>query len=237
MHILYLVNEENSGPGVLQEAAEAEGATSDLIYTLEETDFVSGVARAIPEAHENYDALVVMGGIMGVYQEDEYPFIDKARKLMLSFHEAGKPVMGVCLGAQLMASAFGARVYKMGFEEWGFLPQTWEAAAKDDPLLNDATPELPIMQWHGDTFDMPNGAVRLATREGCPNQAFRMGDKSYAFQFHLEMTKEGIDLWMKLRAKEKDAPLDAMRAAAHLDALPGAQAFAKEVMRRWMRLA
>ncbi|MFZ3032851.1 MAG: glutamine amidotransferase [Parvibaculum sp.] len=236
MHILYLVNEENSGPGVLQETAEAEGATSDLIYTLEERDFMSGVARTIPEVHDNYDALVVMGGIMGVYQESEYPFIDKARKLMLSFHEADKPVMGVCLGAQLMASAFGARVYKMGFEEWGFLPQTWEGSAKDDPLLHDATPELGVMQWHGDTFDLPEGAVRLSTREACPNQAFRVGDKSYGFQFHLEMTEEGIDLWMKLRAKEKDAPVDAMRAAANLEALPGAQGFAREVMRRWMRL-
>jgi GMP synthase (glutamine-hydrolysing) len=228
MNILYLVNEVNSGPGVLLEEATARGATDIIVRTF--------AGEPVPASHEGYDGLVVMGGIMGVYQDKDYPFIDDTRALMRSFHKAGKPVMGVCLGAQLMASAFGARVYKMDFEEWGFLPQTWEAAAADDPLLFDARPEIGLMQWHGDTFDLPEGAVRLATREGCPNQAFRIGDKSYAFQFHLEMTAEGIDYWLRLRAREKDAAVEAMRAAANLAALPEAQAFARSVMRRWMAL-
>ncbi len=228
MHILYLVNEVNSGPGVLLEEATAQGAAHTIVRTFED--------EPVPANHEGYDGLVVMGGIMGVYQDTEYPFIEDARALMRAFHAADKPIMGVCLGAQLLASAFGGSVYKMGFDEWGFLPQTWDAAAKDDPLLRDVAQGLRIMQWHGDTFDLPDGAIRLATREGCPNQAFRMGAKSYGFQFHLEMTKATTDYWITLRAESHGADADVLRATTHVDALPKAQDFAKTVMRRWMGL-
>lgn len=229
MHILYLVNEVNSGPGVLLEEANARGATHTIVRTF--------VDEPVPVSPEGYDGLVVMGGIMGVYQDADYPFIENTRELMRAFHGAGKPIMGVCLGAQMLASAFGARVYKMGFEEWGFLPQTWEAAAGDDPLLRGTPQGLAVMQWHGDTFDLPDGAVRLARREKCPNQAFRLGTKSYGFQFHLEMTEATTDHWIKLRAQGEGAQADALIAATHIEALPAAQAFAREVMRRWMGLA
>jgi GMP synthase (glutamine-hydrolysing) len=228
MHILYLVNEVNSGPGVLLEEATAQGATHSIVRTF--------VGEPVPANHEGYDGLVVMGGIMGVYQDTEFPFIEDTRALMRAFHAAGKPIMGVCLGAQMLASAFGAKVYKMGFDEWGFLPQTWDKAAKDDPLLHDATPGLRIMQWHGDTFDLPDGAVRLATREKCPNQAFRIGAKSYGFQFHLEVTQATTDYWIELRAESQGKDAETLRTTTHAEALPAAQDFAREVMRRWMRL-
>tara|TARA_R110000868_G_scaffold11987_2_gene58356 strand:- start:257 stop:946 length:690 start_codon:yes stop_codon:yes gene_type:complete len=228
MHILYLVNEVNSGPGVLLEEAAQQGAAHTIVRTFAD--------EPVPERHEDYDGLVVMGGIMGVYQDTEYPFIEDTRALMRGFHAAGKPVMGVCLGAQMLASAFGASVYKMGFDEWGFLPQTWDAAAASDPLLKGTAQGLRIMQWHGDTFDLPDGAVRLATREGCPNQAFRIGDKSYGFQFHLEVTEAVTDYWIELRATSQGMDAGALRATTHAEALPAAQDFAREVMRRWMGL-
>ena len=228
MHILYLVNEVNAGAGVLLDEATMQGASHTVVRTC--------ANEPVPASDDGFDAMVVTGGAMGVYQDDIYPFIKDTRALMRAFHEADKPIMGICLGAQMLASAFGARVYKPGFEEWGFLPQTWKAAAKDDPLLHDATQQLPLMQWHSDTFDLPDGAVALSTREGCPSQAFRMGAKSYGFQFHLETTNESIDTWMKVRAKQKATSEDAARASAHLEALPAGQAFAREVMRRWMRL-
>ncbi len=229
MNILYLVNEESSGPGVLLEEANARGATHTIVRTF--------VDEPVPVSPDGYDGLVVMGGIMGVYQDTEYPFIEDTRALMRAFHAADKPIMGVCLGAQMLASAFGGAVYKMGFEEWGFLPQTWEAAASADPLLRGMAQEHAIMQWHGDTFDLPDGAVRLATREKCPNQAFRLGTKSYGFQFHLEMTAATTAQWLKQRTQAKDAQVEALIAAAHIERLPAAQAFAREVMRRWMGLA
>lgn len=229
MHILYIVNEVNSGPGVLLEEASAQGAAHTIVRTF--------VDEPVPVSPDGYDGLVVMGGIMGVYQDTEYPFIEDTRALMRAFHAADKPIMGVCLGAQMLASAFGARVYKMGFDEWGFLPQTWETAAASDPLLKDMAQGLPIMQWHGDTFDLPDGAVRLATREACANQAFRIGDKAYGFQFHLEMNEATTDYWIELRASEHGGDASALRATTHVEALPEAQAFAREVMRRWMGLA
>lgn len=236
MRILYLVNEINSGPGVLLEEATRLGAQADIIYTLEKRDLVTGAARDVPAATDGYDGLVVMGGIMGVYDEADYPFIGQTRALMRRFHAERKPIMGVCLGAQMLASAFGARVYKMGFDEWGFLPQTWTREAAGDPLLSDAAPGLALMQWHGDTFDLPESAVLLARREGCVNQAFRIGDTTYGFQFHLEVTEATTDHWIGLRAASQGMDASALRAMTHAEALPKAQDFARVAMRRWMEL-
>lgn len=236
MRILYLVNEINSGPGVLLEEATRLGAEADVIFTLAKCDLATGAERDVPATTEGYDGIVVMGGIMGVYQEADYPFIGKTQALMRRFHEERKPVMGVCLGAQMLASAFGGRVYKMGHDEWGFLPQTWTAEAAEDPLLYDAEPELSIMQWHGDTFDMPEGAVRLATRETCANQAFRIGDMTYGFQFHLEVTRETTDLWTDLRARAERQPLETVKKKLGEEALEAQISFARRVMGRWLML-
>ncbi|MGB3809824.1 MAG: type 1 glutamine amidotransferase [Parvibaculum sp.] len=237
MRILYLINEANSGPGVLLEEATRLGASADLIFAPETRDFATGAVRDVPATSEGYDGLVALGGIMGVYDEADHPFIDKTRALMRRFHEERKPVMGVCLGAQMLASAFGGRVYKMGYDEWGFLPQTWTAEATEDPLLGDAEQGLAIMQWHGDTFELPEGAVRLATRETCANQAFRLGERTYGFQFHLEVTRETTDFWTQLRAENSALPLDEIKAGLNAEALPAQQAFARRVMGRWMALA
>lgn len=249
MHILYLINATDSGPGVLLDEAAQRGAAATLIHAPGMRDMgrdiENGETRDVPESAGGFDALVVMGGVMGVYEEADYPFIEKTRALVRDFHEAGKPVMGVCLGAQLIASAFGAPVYPMKkrlavHEEWGFLPQTWTRHAKDDPLLRDTVQGLKLMQWHGDTFDMPGGAVHLATRKSCPNQAFRMGELTYGFQFHLEMTRKGLAGWNVFRAKAEKKPVAEIEAliepqiAASLDAQ---EDFARRTMRRWMALA
>ena len=218
MHILYLVNALDCGPGVLLNEAHEAGADATLILTTEQRDMATGETRDVPSEADEFDAMVVLGGPMGVYEEADYPFIDKTRALIHRFHEAEKPVMGVCLGAQIVASAFGAEVYKMKErlpvpEEWGFLPQTWVPQAADDPLLADAEPALRLMQWHGDTFDLPPDVVPLSTREGCPNQSFRIGALTYAFQFHLEVTREILDEWSAFRARALDRP------KAEIDAL------------------
>ncbi len=248
MHILYLVNAADCGPGVLLDEAHEAGADATLILTTEQRDMTSGETRDVPSEADDFDAMVVLGGPMGVYEEADYPFIDKTRALIHRFHKAEKPVMGVCLGAQIVASAFGAPVYKMKEklavrEEWGFLPQSWLPEAAGDPLLSDAEPALRLMQWHGDTFDLPGdipgGVVPLSTREGCPNQSFRIGALTYAFQFHLEVTRDVLDEWSAFRARALDRPkaeIDALiepQIAASLDAQ---EVFARRVMRRWMGL-
>ncbi|MBO6633334.1 type 1 glutamine amidotransferase [Parvibaculum sp.] len=245
MHILYLVNALDSGPGVLLDEAARAGAKATLIHTTDMRDMTSGAVRDVPDGVEDFDGLVVLGGAMGVYDEARHPFIDKTRKLIRRFHEAEKPIMGVCLGSQLVASAFGSPVYRMKEklseeEEWGFLPQTWKAAAAADALLADAEPGLRIMQWHGDTFDMPESAVPLSTREGCPSQAFRLGEKTYAFQFHLEVTREILDGWSVYRAnalKRSKAEIDALIQPQIEASLDAQETFARRTMRRWMALA
>ncbi|PKQ09526.1 MAG: hypothetical protein CVT73_02120 [Alphaproteobacteria bacterium HGW-Alphaproteobacteria-12] len=245
MHILYLINAADSGPGVLLDEAARADAKATLIHTTEKQDMVSGETRDVPETGAGFDALVVMGGVMGVYEDADYPFIEKTRALVRDFHDRKRPVMGVCLGAQIIASAFGAPVYPMterltAHEEWGFLPHTWTPGGKNDPLLCDTAQGLKLMQWHGDTFDMPEGAVHLATRETCPSQAFRMGEFTYGFQFHLEMTREGLNGWNVFRAKAEKKPLAEIEAliepqiAASLDAQ---EDFARRTMRRWLALA
>ncbi|ABS62125.1 glutamine amidotransferase class-I [Parvibaculum lavamentivorans DS-1] len=244
MHILYLVNALDSPPGVLLEEAALLGASATQIDTVNGRDMETGEARAVPEAAAGYDALVVLGGVMGVYEAGKYPFIEESKRLVRRFHDEGKPVMGVCLGSQIVASAFGAPVYKMSekleaHEEWGFVPQTWEAAVADDPLLHDAAPGLRTMHWHGDTFDLPEGATRLATRETCPNQAFRMGGRTYAFQFHLEVTRGILDGWTTLRAKALNVSrptIEKLIGPQIEEALRPQEAFARQTMRRWMAL-
>lgn len=240
MRILYLVNDITSGPGVLLEEAERLGAAADLILAPERRDMVTGAVRDVPATTEGFDALMVLGGVMGVYEEADHPFIEKTRALIRRMHEEGKPIMGVCLGAQLIASAFGAKVYRMaGGDEWGFLPQNWLAAAKDDPLLSHAREGLRIMQWHGDTFELPEGAVHLATRETCANQAFRVGERTYGFQFHLEVTLETVGIWTRMRADAYKRPLNEIEAeiAPQIAEAFEAQAeFARRTMAAWMGL-
>lgn len=243
MRILYLVNDISSGPGVLIEEAERLGASADLILAPQRRCMTTGAVRDVPETTEGFDALMVLGGVMGVYEEADHPFIAKTRRLIRLTHEAGKPIMGVCLGAQLVASAFDGRVYKMAHPpegEWGFLPQSWLPPAREDPLLSHAEEGLRIMQWHGDTFDLPEGAVPLATRETCANQAFRIGDKTYGFQFHLEVTRETVDIWTQIRAETYGRPLEEVEAEMApqvAEAFEPQAAFARRVMGRWMGLA
>ncbi|MFZ2469677.1 type 1 glutamine amidotransferase [Parvibaculum sedimenti] len=239
MRILFLVNDTMSPPGVLLEEARARGADCDVRLIHYGFGDPSLPLDEVPEGHEAHDALVIMGGPMGVYEADKYPFIDKTKALICSFHEADKSVMGVCLGSQLVASAFGGNVYKMkDFDEFGFLPQTWLDAATEDALLHDAEPELPIVQWHHDTFDLPDGAVQLSTRPICRNQSFRIGNKTYAFQFHLELTRETLEEWMAQRATYTGVELAEIEAAiGPIEAvLDPQQAFARRVMARWMGL-
>jgi len=136
------------------------------------------------------DFLVVLGGPTSVNDETGFPWLIEEKRFIRECIAAGKRVLGVCLGAQLVASALGARVYRNRFKEIGWFPI--EAIPPADPFAFSFPASVEVFHWHGETFDLPVGAVRIARSEGCENQAFQLGRSVIGLQFHLEMTAESV---------------------------------------------
>jgi GMP synthase (glutamine-hydrolysing) len=152
----------------------------------------------LPDWRE-FAAIVVMGGPMAAYEEAEHPWLADEKRLLREAVDADMPVWGVCLGAQVLAAACGARVYRGDRPEIGLLPVELAPAAADDPVFGAAPSSFPTLQWHGDSFDLPAGATVLASSPAYPNQAFRIG-RSYGLQFHLEVTPELAIEWGEVPA-------------------------------------
>ncbi len=141
------------------------------------------------------DLLVMMGGPMGVYEQDEYPWITCQLGRLARRLESNRPTLGVCFGAQMMAAALGARVYPGPVKEVGFHPVHILDAARDSPLRH--LEEVPILHWHGDTFDLPEDVELLASSPLYAHQAFRRGPNILAMQFHAEMGQDPrFDAWI-----------------------------------------
>ena len=137
---------------------------------------------------EDIDFLIVMGGPMGVNDDTEYPWLTKEKQFIKQVIESGKPVLGVCLGAQLIASAMGGKVYPNPEKEIGWFPI--RAVASDSVDSFQFPREIMVFHWHGDTFSLPEGAVHLAKSDACEYQAFQIGDHVMGLQFHLETTPD-----------------------------------------------
>ncbi len=143
-----------------------------------------------------YDALILLGGPMGVYEVDEYPFLRDEMELIRTYHREGKPVLGICLGAQLIAEALGGKVYKGEEKEIGWYRIYLTGEGRRDPLFR-SMPDVPVVfQWHGDTFELPEEGIRLAYSYIYPNQAFRIGKNIYGLQFHIEVTEDMVKEWL-----------------------------------------
>ncbi|MCG8583667.1 MAG: gamma-glutamyl-gamma-aminobutyrate hydrolase family protein [Pirellulales bacterium] len=145
---------------------------------------------------EQVAGLVVLGGPMNVDETDLFPFLEQEVEWIREALGRKIPILGLCLGSQLLAKALGARVYPNAVKEIGWYDVQIDAAASDDPLFADCSETETVFQWHGDTFNLPEGAVRLATSEQCENQAFRYGENAFGLQFHAEMTEELVELWL-----------------------------------------
>ena len=190
-----------------------------------------------PDGHDGLDGLVMLGGPQHAEDDAGHPYLAGAAALARAFHDAGKPVLGVCLGGQVLARALGARVRRQGWTEVGFATLAPTEAAATDPLLRGVGP-VAIAQYHEDAFDTPPGAVRLMTGDRCPNQAFRQG-ASYGFQGHFECSTA---LWREWLV-EMDDHLRAADPAYHA-AWPedfarheaAALAFCATVSGRWLDL-
>lgn len=156
-------------------------------------------SRSLPSESELGQAagLIVLGGPMGVYEADRYPWILEEVGRVQTAVKVGIPVLGICLGSQILASALGASVRPQARKEIGWDAIELSAAAASDPLLGGLPPRLPAFHWHGDTFDLPEGAAHLAASRLCQNQAFRHGGNAWGLQFHLEIDREDPARWAK----------------------------------------
>ncbi len=144
----------------------------------------------VPNEIRGAGGLIVMGGPQTVYQLDRYPYLRDEIRLIENALKENKPILGVCLGSQLLAAALGAKVYRGPEREIGWYPVRLSDAAKDDRLMRGLPAEFTAAHWHSDVFDLPSGAVALASSEKTPVQGYRYGEWAYGLLFHAEMTEE-----------------------------------------------
>jgi GMP synthase (glutamine-hydrolysing) len=186
-------------------------------------------------------ALVGMGGPMSVHDVDQNLFLAAEVNWIRQAVEQRLPTLGICLGSQLLAHAMGAKVYPNRVKEIGWYPLEILPAAADDPLFADCDSTETVFQWHGDTFDLPPGAVLLAQTAMCKHQAYRVGPCAWGLQFHVEMTPDMVDCWLSEPSnREELAQLDyidsaAMRAATPCE-FPKMERFGRCVLSRFAAL-
>jgi len=222
LSVLVFQHDPYDGPGYLGEALLRRGARLAIVR-LDDGERVPDTAL--------YDMLLVMGGVMNVYQEDKYPWLVEETRAIRRAVEAGRAVLGVCLGGQLLAKALGAQVHLGAATEIGLTPITLTEAGEADPLFEGLS-HVEAVEWHDDTFDIPTGAVALAHSEGCAHQAFRFGQWAYGLQFHPEVSPMMLAEWIK----EADEPIDRLSFQHAVETKAGAlQAQADRLVDNFIR--
>ncbi len=171
--------------GIIDEALEASGIGAEYIRVF--------AGNPVPGDMTGAAGLVVMGGSMGVYEQAEYPFLSQEIRLIEAALKAEKPVLGVCLGSQLLAAALGAEVKKGDRKEIGWFPVALTKAASTDRLFSEVQRSFTAYHWHGDVFDLPGGAVSLASSAQTQCQAFSYQERAYGLLFHLEATHKIVE--------------------------------------------
>ncbi len=224
---LVLQHIEAEPPGLIGEALISKG------FDLEYCHGYQG--QQIPKTLEAYEALVVMGGPMGVYEADQFSFLKKEIKLIENALKLEKPILGVCLGSQLLAHVLGAKVYPGPQKEIGWYSVDLCPDASKDQLLKNTPRSFIGFHWHGDIFDLPAETVCLAKSELTACQAYRYGTNVYGFLFHMEVNREMIHRWTgrfseELTSAKINSDAILQKSAEYLKPL---QITGREVFTRW----
>lgn len=233
MNLLVLQHIACEPPGVYEDVLIERGATIHRVE-LDEGD-------RLPDWRE-FAAIIAMGGPMSVNDEEELQWLRAEKALIAEAVRAGTPFFGACLGVQLLAVSLGGEVGPGPAPEVGLLPVLLTEAAARDPVFGGLPRELLTLQWHGDTFSLPEGAVLLASSPAYPNQAFRWGASAYGVQFHLELSREMAEEWARVPAYAEaltqvlgpgSATELVEQLAAHADEL---RAHGRRLFERWLDL-
>lgn len=217
--------------GTIADALSAQGISVDAIRTFD--------GQLVPIGMGGADALIVLGGPMGVYEQDRHPFLRQEIRLIEEALRDEKAVLGICLGSQLLASALGAKVTKGKRKEIGWHPVRLTEAGRSDQLWTGLDPAFTAYHWHGDVFDVPPGAVALASSDLTECQAFRYGRQAYGVLFHMETTEKIVEDMVKTFSDElREEGIDGReirdRAGDHM---PKLQRIGRVVFGRWAKLA
>jgi GMP synthase-like glutamine amidotransferase len=231
MRVLIIENFQGTPPGLIGRELERAGITCELRRAF--------AGEPVPDTPDGYAGLVVLGGAQSALDDNDHPYLPRLAALTRKFGEADKAVLGICLGAQLVARGHGARNILGLPVEFGWLEVRPTAVGRLDPLIAALGEAAPLFHWHADTFTLPEGALHLATSAMTPHQAFRIGRAVYGVQFHCEADRALVDTWthdfaetIADYAPEWPArhPGDAERYGAHADAIGAA------IARAWIGL-
>lgn len=188
MKIHYFQHAPFEGLGIIEDWIKRPGnsITATKFYEDQKLPFV-----------DLFEVLIVMGGPMSIYDEKQYSWLNSEKKLIEKAIAANKKVLGICLGAQLIADVLGAKVYKNQEKEIGWMPVEYIADRPATPLFSSVPKKHVTFHWHGDTFDLPEGATRFASSEGCLNQGFFLNENVLAIQYHMEVTKPLVRMYVE----------------------------------------
>jgi GMP synthase (glutamine-hydrolysing) len=187
MNVFILEHEKSEGPGIFEPLLVEHGLSFKRLRLFK--------GEVIP-SDERPNGILIMGGSMNVYEEGSYPFLAQETAFIQQCITEQVPLLGICLGAQLIAKACGAKVFKAPVRETGWFTVRLTDSGACDPLLKGFPPQFSVFQFHEDTFEIPHGAVHIIDAPHCPSQGFRIGDYIYGLQFHLESTREMVYEWI-----------------------------------------
>lgn len=221
-------------PGLIKDELDSAGWQLD-IRLMEEP------GSDLPGDLTGFNALIIMGGSMNVYEEDAFPYLKQVDRLIKEAVRKGLPVLGACLGGQLIAKALGAPVTRSPLQEIGWYRMQLTAAGIKSLFFRDLPGEFPVFQWHGDTFSLPGGASHLAATGDCANQAFSVEPCILAVQFHLEITPAIIHDWIRTWAEDIEdfhGPGGMEKLEAETASIwEGYNPIAVRILRNWIELA